>query len=98
VEYLEDLIGLAEVSRTAAAAVRFENLALASLVEARLVSHAGIWVHRLRAVPDRGQVTISGEAITGEDRDLAQEIVLGVPGVRSIVNELRPQPPPLANM
>jgi cytidylate kinase len=98
VEYLEELIGLPEVSRTAGSVARLENLALASLVEARLVSHAGIWVHRLRAVSDRGQVTISGEVITDEDRDLAQEIVLGVPGVRAVVNELRLQPPPLTNM
>lgn len=97
-EYIEDLIGLPEVSRTADSVERLENLGLASLVEARLVNNAGIWVHGLRAVTDRGQVTISGEVITDEDRDVAEEIALGVPGVRAVVNELRIQPPPLTGM
>jgi hypothetical protein len=97
-EYLEDLIGLPEVSRTPDSVERLENLALASLVEARLVNNAGIWVHGLRAVADRGQVTISGEVITDEDRDVAEEIALSVPGVRAVVNELRIQPPPLTGM
>jgi osmotically-inducible protein OsmY len=97
-EYLEDLIGLPEVSRTADSVARLENLALASLVEARLVNNAGIWVHGLRAVADRGQVTISGEVIAAEDRDVAREIALGVPGVRSVVNDLRIQPPPLTDL
>ncbi len=98
VEYLEDLIGLPEVSRTADSVARLENLALASLVEARLVNNAGIWVHGLRAVSDHGQVTISGEVIAAEDRDLAREIALSVPGVRSVVNDLRIQPPPLTDL
>ena len=97
-EYIEDLIGLPEVSRTADSVERLQNLALASLVEARLVNNAGIWVHGLRAVTERGQVTISGEVITDEDRDVAEEIALGVPGVRAVVNELRIQPPPLTGM
>jgi cytidylate kinase len=97
-EYIEDLIGLPEVSRTPDSVGRLESLALASLVEARLVNNAGIWVHGLRAVADHGQVTISGEVITDEDRDVAEEIALSVPGVRSVVNELRIQPPPLTGM
>jgi cytidylate kinase len=97
-EYIEDLIGLPEVSRTPDSVERLESLALASLVEARLVNNAGIWVHGLRAVADRGLVTISGEVITDEDRDVAEEIALSVPGVRAVVNELRIQPPPLTGM
>jgi cytidylate kinase len=97
-DFITDLIGLPEVSRTADSAERLENLGLASLVEARLVNNAGIWVHGLRAVADRGQVTISGEVITDEDRDVAEEIAGAVEGVRSVINELRIQPPPLTGM
>lgn len=97
-EYIGDLLNLPEINKTADSSERLENLALASLVEARLVNNAGIWVHGLKVIADRGEVTVTGEVITDEDRDVAEEIAAGVPGVRGVVNELRIQPPPLTGM
>jgi hypothetical protein len=98
VDYLSDLLSLPEVSKTADSIQRLENLALGSLVEASLVNNAGIWVHGLKVTADQGEITITGEVITDEDRDIAEEIAAGVSGVRGIVNELRIQPPPLTGM
>ena len=97
-EYIGDLLNLPEINKTAESSERLENLALGSLVEARLVNNAGIWVHGLKVIADRGEVTITGEVITDEDRDVAEEIAAGVPGVRGVINELRIQPPPLTGM
>ena len=97
-EYLSDLLALPEITKTPESAEHLENLALGSLVEASLVNDAGIWVHGLKVIADRGEVTVTGEVITDEDRDVAEEIAAGVPGVRSVVNELRIQPPPLTGM
>jgi cytidylate kinase len=75
-----------------------ENLALASRIEAALVNNAGIWIHGLRVSADRGKVTITGEVITDDDREVAEETALTVDGTRQVVNELRIQPPPLTGM
>lgn len=96
--YLGELIELPEVNKTAEAAQRLDDLALGSLVEARLVNNAGIWVHGLRVTADRGEITMTGEVITDEDREVAEEIATAVPGVRGVLNELRIQPPPLTGM
>ncbi|MFN0074350.1 MAG: cytidylate kinase family protein [Chloroflexota bacterium] len=77
---------------------RMQNLALASRVEAALVSNAGIWIHGLRVSADRGKVTITGEVITDDDRDVAEESAMSVDGTRQVANELRIQPPPLTGM
>jgi cytidylate kinase len=98
VDYLADLLNLPEIGKTAESSQRLENLALGSLVEASLVNNAGIWVHGLRVTAEQGEITITGEVITDEDRDIAEEIAAAVPGVRGIVNELRIQPPPLTGM
>ncbi len=97
-EYLADLLNLPEISKTVESSEQLENLALASLVEARLVNNAGIWVHGLKVLADQGEVTVTGEVITDEDRDIAEEIAAGVEGVRGVINELRIQPPPLTGM
>jgi cytidylate kinase len=97
-DYLRQLLSLPEITKTAESTQRLEDLALASLVEASLVNNAGIWVHGLRATAERGEVTITGEVITDEDRDVAEEIAAAVPGVKSVINELRIQPPPLTGM
>lgn len=97
-EYLSDLLNLPEISKTADSTERIENLALGSLVEATLVNNAGIWVHGLKVTSERGVVTVTGEVITDEDRDVAEEIAAQVAGVRGVVNELRIQPPPLTGM
>jgi osmotically-inducible protein OsmY len=97
-EYLAELLNLPEITKTVESTQRMEDLALGSLVEASLVNNAGIWVHGLRVTADRGEVTVTGEVITDEDRDVAEEIAAAVPGVRGVVNELRIQPPPLTGM
>lgn len=97
-EYLGDLIKFPEINKTSESAERLQNLALASLVEARLVNNAGIWVHGLRVTAEQAEVTLTGEVITDEDRDIAEEIAANVPGVRDVINELRIQPPPLTGM
>jgi osmotically-inducible protein OsmY len=97
-EYVAELLNLPEIAKTVESTQQMENLALAGLVEASLVNNAGIWVHGLKVTADRGEVTVTGEVITDEDRDVAEEIAGGVPGVRGVVNELRIQPPPLTGM
>ncbi len=87
-----------EISPTAGSLQAIEDLALASRVEAVLVSHAGIWIHGLKATAERGVVTITGEVITDEDREYAEDAARAVSGVRTVVNELRIQPPPLTGM
>ena len=96
--YLTELLNLPEITKTVESTQRMDDLALGSLVEASLVNNAGIWVHGLRVTADRGEVTITGEVITDEDRDVAEEIAATVPGVRGVINELRIQPPPLTGM
>ena len=96
--YLADLLTLPEIVKSVDSAQRLDDLALASQVEVRLVNNTGIWVHGLRAIADRGEVTITGEVITDEDRDVAEDVAAAVPGVRGVINELRIQPPPLTGM
>jgi cytidylate kinase len=97
-DYIAYTLERAEITPTATSLQAIEDLALASRVEAVLISNAGIWIHGLRATSDRGLVTVAGEVITDEDREYAEEIARGVEGVRGIVNELRIQPPPLTGM
>jgi cytidylate kinase len=87
-----------ELKPTPESTDHLENLALASRVEAALVNNAGIWIHGLRVSADRGKVTITGEVITDDDRDVAEETAMTVEGSRQVVNELRIQPPPLTGM
>jgi cytidylate kinase len=96
--YLGELLQLPEIVKSAESAQRLDDLALASLVEVRLVNNTGIWVHGLRATAEHGEVTITGEVITDEDREVAEEVAISVPGVRGVINELRIQPPPLTGM
>ncbi len=97
-DYITYTLERAEVAPTAGSLQMIDDLALASRVEAVLISNAGIWIHGLRATSDRGIVTIAGEVITDEDREYAEDVARGVGGVRAIVNELRIQPPPLTGM
>lgn len=98
VDFIAYALERAEFAPTAASLKAIEDLALGSRVEAVLISNAGIWIHGLKAVADRGVVTISGEVITDEDREYAEEVARSVEGVRMVVNELRIQPPPLTGM
>lgn len=88
----------ADLAPTARALEAIDDLALASRVEAVLISHAGIWIHGLKATAERGVVTLAGEVITDEDREFAEGAAREVRGVRLIENELRIQPPPLTGM
>lgn len=87
-----------EITPTATSLQAIEDLALASRVEAVLISNAGIWIHGLKAIAERGVVTVTGEVITDEDREYAEDVARGVEGVRLVANELRIQPPPLTGM
>lgn len=98
VDLLAGVVSLTAFQRTPESIERLENLSLASQIEAALLNNAGIWVHSLRVTADRGEVTITGEVITDEDREIAEETALAVDGVRQVYNELRIQPPPLTGM
>jgi cytidylate kinase len=98
VEFLASTQRRTDFAQTPAGNARLQNLALASKVEATLVNNAGIWVHGLRVTSERGEVVLTGEVITEEDRDVAEEVAATVPGVRAVVNDLRIQPPPLTGM
>lgn len=97
-DYIAYTLERAEITPTATSLQMIDDLALASRVEAVLISNAGIWIHGLRATSERGVVTVAGEVITDEDREYAEEVAHGVAGVRAVVNELRIQPPPLTGM
>jgi cytidylate kinase len=97
-ELIASAIEQGVIAPTAGSLQQIEDLALASRVEAVLISNAGIWIHGMKATAERGVVTLAGEVITDEDREYAEEIARGVPGVRLVANELRIQPPPLTGM
>lgn len=97
-EFLAETLGRPDFAPTPHGTQRLQNLALASKVEATLINNAGIWVHGLRVTAERGEITVTGEVITEEDRDVAEEVAAQVPGVHGVVNDLRIQPPPLTGM
>ncbi len=92
------LTRLPEFQPTAPSRQRLADLSLASRTEVALTSQEGLWVHGLRVQAERGELLISGEVVTDEDRDLAEQIAAALPGVQRIRNELRIQPPPLTGM
>ncbi len=98
VSFISSALVRAEIGPTAGSLQSIEDLALASRVEAVLISNAGIWIHGLKATAERGVVTVGGEVITDEDREYAEDAARAVDGVRLVVNELRIQPPPLTGM
>jgi cytidylate kinase len=77
---------------------RLANLALASRVEATVLSDPTVWANGLKVVAQDGRVRIEGEVITEEDREAVEQIVRSIDGVRQVENELRVQPPPLTGM
>jgi hypothetical protein len=94
VHYIGFALERSQLTPTADSLQRIDDLALASRVEAALVSSPEIWVGGLRATAEGGVVTITGEVIVDEDRERAEELTHGVAGVRAVVNEIRIQPPP----
>lgn len=98
VEVLAAAVERLNLSLTPESADRLHNAALGSRVEATLLSNGGVWVHGLQAVADGSVIHLNGEVIAEEDRELAEEITLQVPGVTRVINDLRIQPPPLTGM
>lgn len=97
VEESVELIAAAARVRNASADARDEqrlrNLALASRVEVELVTSQQVWVSNLHVVARQGEVRVEGSVVTDEDRDVAEQVALGVEGVRVVQNALRIQPP-----
>jgi hypothetical protein len=98
IEQLALLVRRGEFQATAPSVQRLGDLALASRAEVALTSQEGLWVHGLRVQAERGEVVLSGEVVTDEDRDLAEQTIQALPGVRRVRNDLRIQPPPLTGM
>lgn len=95
---------LASVVRTGALATgpedrrRLENLTLGGRIEAALLTHPSVWVNGLKIKAEDGRVLLEGEVIAEEDRDAVEQVVRALPGVESVENDLRIQPPPLTGM
>ena len=98
VEQIVLLTARPEYQATAPSLQRLADLALAGRAEVALASQEGLWVHGLRVQVERGELLLSGEVVTDEDREAAEQVVLALPGVRRVRNELRIQPPPLTGM
>lgn len=77
---------------------RLENLALASRIEATVLSDPSVWVNGLKVIAQEGRVRLDGEVITEDDREAVEQLVRSLDGVRLIENDLRVQPPPLTGM
>jgi len=83
---------------SAADSQRLGNLVLASRVEATVLGDPSVWVNGLKVVAQDGRVRLEGEVITEDDRDMVEQVVRAIEGVRAIDNDLRVQPPPLTGM
>jgi cytidylate kinase len=77
---------------------RVNNLLLASVVESTVLGNPSVWVNGLRVVAQDGRVRLEGEVIGEDDRDMVEDVVRAIDGVRLIDNDLRVQPPPLTGM
>lgn len=73
---------------------RLADLALASGVEAYLVTSPQVAVDALEVRASRGEVTISGLVFTEEEREAAEAIASQVRGVKSLRNDIRLKPLP----
>jgi osmotically-inducible protein OsmY len=71
---------------------------LSGRVEATVLNDPSVWVNSLKVVAQDGLVQLEGEVITEEDREVVEQVVRAVEGVRLIDNDLRVQPPPLTGM
>jgi cytidylate kinase len=98
VDIVEAIVHSGALEPTSLDKQRLANLALASRVEATVLSDPTVWVNGLKVVAQDGRVRIEGEVITEEDRDAVEQIVRAIEGVRQTENDLRVQPPPLTGM
>jgi osmotically-inducible protein OsmY len=63
-----------------------------------VLSDPTVWVNGLKVMAQDGRVRLDGEVITEDDREAVEQVVLAIPGVRMVDNDLRVQPPPLTGM
>ncbi|MBI2755213.1 MAG: cytidylate kinase family protein [Chloroflexi bacterium] len=77
---------------------RLADLTLAGTVESALLNHPGVWVNGLRVRASEGRITLEGEVIAEDDREVVEQVVRTIEGVRAVENDLRIQPPPLTGM
>ncbi|MDQ3810713.1 MAG: cytidylate kinase family protein [Chloroflexota bacterium] len=77
---------------------RLANMVLASRVESLVLGDPSVWVNGLRVVAQEGRVRLEGEVMTEDDREVVEQVVRAIEGVRAIDNDLRVQPPPLTGM
>jgi len=68
---------------------RLANLALASRIEATVLSDPSVWVNGLKVMAQDGRVRLDGEVITEDDREAVEQVVLAIEGVRLVENDLR---------
>jgi osmotically-inducible protein OsmY len=55
-------------------------------------------VENLRVVARGGAVTLTGQVLAEEDREVAETTAQRIAGVQAVRNEVAVQPPPLAGM
>ena len=95
---LADLVARPEFQPTPESQGILDDLALGSHVEAVLMHDPNVWVENLRVVAHGGEVTLSGQVLADEDREVAEDAAQRIAGVRAVRNEVAVQPPPLAGM
>jgi cytidylate kinase len=98
VEVLATLAARPELQPTPESRARLDDLALASQVEAVLMHDPNVWVENLRVTARGGALTIVGQVLADEDREVAESVARGIAGVQVVRNEVAVQPPPLAGM
>jgi len=97
-ELLAQLAARPEFQPTPESLALLHDLALANQVEAVLLHDPDVWVENLRVSARAGVVTLAGQVLAEEDRELAESAARRVAGVQVVRNEISIQPPPLAGM
>ena len=92
------LVARPEFQPTAESQAVVHDLALASQIEAVLLHDPNVWVENLRVSVRQGEVTLAGQVLAEEDRELAEASARRVGDVHLVRNEIAVQPPPLAGM
>jgi cytidylate kinase len=98
VDVLAALAARPEFQPTPESHARLDDLARASRVEAILMHDPNVWVENLRVTAHGGEVTLAGQVLADEDREVAEQVARRVAGVQVVRNEIAVQPPPLAGM
>ena len=98
VDVLATLVARPEFQPTPESHARLDDLARASQVEAILMHDPNVWVENLRVTARGGEVTLAGQVLADEDREVAEAVARRVAGVQIVRNEIAVQPPPLAGM